>query len=229
MPYLVLGIAVLAGLFLLGRWMSTANPVVLAWFVRLLSGALIVGVGAYAAISGRFGWLIYALPFLIPLLFRWRMARTRQKNARGPSPGGSSEVSTVYFRMRLDHDSGQMQGIVLRGPHAGRNLEDLDPSALREVHALCADDQDSLRLFEAWLDRSGRRGAGGERQGQAAAPGGSMTKEQAREILGVGPDADATAIRAAHRRLMAKLHPDTGGSTFLAAQINEAKDCLLGD
>ena len=50
---------------------------------------------------------------------------------------------------------------------------------------------------------------------------------QARALLGVAPDADADMIRAAHRRLIASVHPDKGGTEALAAQINAARDLLL--
>ncbi|MAN11424.1 MAG: DnaJ domain-containing protein [Pseudomonadota bacterium] len=50
---------------------------------------------------------------------------------------------------------------------------------------------------------------------------------RARALLGLGPDADAAAIRAAHRRLIASVHPDKGGTEALAAQINAARDLLL--
>ena len=51
---------------------------------------------------------------------------------------------------------------------------------------------------------------------------------EARAVLGVGPGADADAIRAAHRRVLAAVHPDRGGSTEAAGRANAARDLLLG-
>jgi DnaJ homolog subfamily C member 19 len=66
--------------------------------------------------------------------------------------------------------------------------------------------------------------------GPGAPPGsGALSEDEARAILGIDAKADAEAIRAAHRRLMQRLHPDRGGSDYLAARINAAKQRLLGD
>jgi curved DNA-binding protein CbpA len=54
-----------------------------------------------------------------------------------------------------------------------------------------------------------------------------MTQEEAYQILGLEPGADADAVARAHRTLMKKLHPDQGGTNYLAARVNEAKDTIL--
>ncbi|MDX1484705.1 MAG: DnaJ domain-containing protein [Alphaproteobacteria bacterium] len=236
MPYLVLGIALLAGLLLLMRWATSADPRVLAWVLRVLVGLILLGFLGLVALAGRWTWLAYALPFALPFFFHWRSNRIRAKNAGGPSPGQSSDVATKYLRMSLDHDSGEMSGVILRGAFAGRDLESLNLRELIDLLHECADDADSVRVLEAYLDRVHGpqwRGDGGADTEDAAAGrsdawGGAMTFEEAWDILGLEPGADEDAIKEAHRRLMAKLHPDRGGSTYLAAKLNQAKDLLLG-
>jgi DnaJ-domain-containing protein 1 len=125
-----------------------------------------------------------------------------------------------------------MQGQVLRGEFDGRSLADLDEPALLRLAASVGGDSESASLLEAYLDgripgwrenvqRDGTAGASG------APDAGAMTDKQAYEILGLLPGASEAEIRAAHRRLMKRVHPDQGGSTFLAAKINQAKDWLL--
>jgi DnaJ domain len=155
--------------------------------------------------------------------------------AGGPTSGGAqvSEIRTRFLRMRLEHGSGVMDGEVLEGPFAGRRLSDLGLDALLRMLELYRDqDGQSAAVLEAYLDRE--RGpdwrdqdAAGPRQGKAGSASGPLSEAEALAILGLEPGADAEAIRAAHRRLMQKLHPDRGGSDYLAAKINEAKRVLL--
>jgi DnaJ-domain-containing protein 1 len=132
--------------------------------------------------------------------------------------------------MTLDHDSGEMSGEVVQGNHAGARLDDLDDEQLKALLREVSGDAESAALLEAWLERYrpdwpqwGERGEGREEP----AASGPMSVEEAREILGVDSMADARQIRAAHRRLMKNVHPDQGGSTYLAAKLNEARDLLL--
>ncbi|MDN3719570.1 DnaJ domain-containing protein [Roseibium salinum] len=134
--------------------------------------------------------------------------------------------------MELDHDTGVMTGTILAGGYQGCSLDDLSDEELHTFWRETAQDPQSQKLVEAYLDR--RLAAwrehfeadGAEGQGSAASSG-PMTNEEAYQILGLSPDAGDAEIRAAHRRLMMRVHPDQGGSGFLAAKINEAKDTLL--
>jgi DnaJ-domain-containing protein 1 len=139
--------------------------------------------------------------------------------------------------MSLDHDSGSMSGKVLKGPMAGRALLDLSESEFLELLRFCrAEDEDSARLLETYLDRrfgdswrADDQGdpAGGE-SGEPSRAGGPLTEAEALDILGLEPGASEEEIVQAHRRMMQKMHPDRGGSNYLAARINEAKERLLG-
>jgi hypothetical protein len=126
-----------------------------------------------------------------------------------------------------------MTGRVLGGAYAGKSLDDISDLDLPKLYREVAIDPESRALLEAYLDRrvpgwredfEGDAAAGSRR----AAETGPMTDEEAYQILGLAPGTDESEIRSAHRRLMMKVHPDQGGSTFLAAKINEAKDRLLG-
>jgi hypothetical protein len=175
--------------------------------------------------------------FAFPLFLRWRSLLNRIKAAAGPSEGQSSTVETDFLRMRLDHDSGRMGGEVLRGTFQGRELDDLSLTELLDLLEECQiSDSRSATILEAYLDRvrpEDWRAAGGGPSGRAESGeasrggGGAMTRNEAYEVLGLEPGASAGEIKDAHRRLMLKMHPDQGGSTYLAAKINQAKDLLL--
>ncbi|MGF1612214.1 MAG: DnaJ domain-containing protein, partial [Kiloniellales bacterium] len=118
------------------------------------------------------------------------------------------------------------------GRFGGRQLSELSLQDLLALLAECqAEDAQSLAILETYLDRvhgdAWREAAagGGDQAGKTSA----MTRNEAYEILGLEKGADEAQIREAHRRLLQKIHPDHGGSNYLAAKINQAKDLLLGD
>ena len=178
-------------------------------------GMIAVAVPLGAAGLGLLGWLPFS-----PAGFG---ARTQK------SAGQASRVRSAFLEMELDHDSGAMRGRILAGAHEGASLDSLDVGTL--VGLLAGIDEESRALLAAYLDR---RDAGWREhaQGDAAAgrgfaPTGKMTDEEAYQILGLQPGASAEDVTRAHRSLMKKLHPDQGGSTYLAARVNEAKETLL--
>ena len=116
------------------------------------------------------------------------------------------------------------------------DLERLRELSLAEIGVLMreclAQDPEGTRLLEAYLDR---RSPGWREDaqrngdtGQRGAPGaGAMTQQEAYDILGLQPGAGEEAVREAHRALMKRIHPDAGGTSGLAARVNQAKDVLL--
>jgi hypothetical protein len=147
----------------------------------------------------------------------------------------SSRVRSAMIEMELDHETGKMRGLILAGPDQGKWLDDLTRPQCESVYELClSDDPEGARLLEAYLDRRfpGWRAAGegdGDTGGTGHAAGrpGTMSEDQAYQVLGLQKGAPREMIIRAHRALMQKLHPDHGGSTDLAARVNEAKDVLL--
>jgi len=235
MPYLILGVILLAGLLFGARLLVSADAAKLGRFLGWFAAGIgVAGAGTLLVVlvaSDRLAPALAVAGGLAPLVLRGRALWRRHHGAATSAGSQSSEAETDTLRMRLDHDTGAMTGQVRRGPFAGRRLEELDRADLLALWRQCvADDEPAARLLETFLDRSGpdwRRAAGAAPGG--AAPGDAMTREQAYAILDLRPGADAEQIKEAHRRLMMKLHPDHGGSNFLASQINRAKDILLGD
>ncbi|MCX8569364.1 MULTISPECIES: DnaJ domain-containing protein [Hyphomicrobiales] len=201
----------------LASGLKLAGPVVLGvvGLVLLLLGRAAVGGGL---ISAAFAWY----------------AATRRVRSTVSTPGKRSTVRTAALEMELDHDSGVLTGIVLAGRQEGKALASLGLAELKALFRELSGDPESLQLLETYLDgrfpvwREDTKPDGDHRQ--RVAPGsGAMTKEEAYKVLGLEAGAAAADVRKAHRRLIQRLHPDLGGSSFLAARINEAKDVLLSD
>src|ERR1700730_5787216 len=146
------------------------------------------------------------------------------------SPGQTSRVRSQFLDMILDHDSGELSGQIVAGPYAGHSLGEFDLAQLTAM--IPGFDAESVSLLESYLDRrfpAWRQDAQGHAAGGQSRPAasGKMTNEEAYQILGLQPGASRDEISRAHRALMKKLHPDQGGSTYLASRVNEAKDPLL--
>lgn len=227
----LLGIGLVVGLYLLVQVFVTAEPRTLATVLRWVGIVLAVVVVAVLLVTGRLGIATALIAFAIPMFTQWRGLRNRMRAAMGPAGGQTSQVETLYLRMVLNHDTGAMTGEVLHGAFRGRSLESLGfPDLLALLDECRGNDPQSATLLETWLDRAHpdwreRTEAAGN--ARAHSGGGPMTAEEAREILGVPPGATPAQVKEAHRRLMMKVHPDHGGSTYLAAKINQAKDVLL--
>lgn len=229
MIFMFYAVALLLVLTLLVGAFLRLDPGKLAGSIRL-AGPIVVGVvGTGLMLIGRAG----LGGMLISAAVAWYMSAKRLRAAR-PSRGRRSSVRTAALEMELDHDTGGLEGIVLAGRFEGQELARLDLNQLHELAAELSADPESVQLLETYLDgrfpawrEDGEADAGRGQAGTAAS--GPMTKKEAYEILGLEAGAGAPEIRKAHRRLMQRLHPDLGGTSFLAARINEAKDVLLSD
>jgi len=194
------------------RWIGGGASLLLAGFL-LFRGAI-----AFAIPLGAFGLSLLGWTLFWPTPFGSRTQR---------STGQVSRVRTAFLEMELNHDSGKMNGHVLAGSHQGASLDALDRASLMRL--LSEVDADSRDLLGAYLDRRepGWRENAQSDSASGARGAGKMTEEEAYQILGLQPGASMEEIRRAHRSLIKKLHPDQGGTTYLAARINEAKDVLL--
>jgi hypothetical protein len=231
MPYLLAGVFVLVAFFVLGRAFVTADVRTVVRFIRYFVGIFLIIVGVVLVLAERWG---LALPAIAAGISAIAVGRIGPIDLGGSyrSRGQNSAVRSRFLEMSLDHDTGAMMGTVREGAFAGKSLDDLDDAALKTLYAELQGDRESRDLFEAYLDRRvpGWREDGepdGDPGPRRPADAGAMTDEEAYEILGLAPGATEAEIRDAHRRLMMRVHPDQGGSTFLAAKINEAKDRLL--
>lgn len=232
LAYLILGLFALAVALMLMRSFSNANPTAVARRTRTGAGIAALGLAALLFLRGG-GAIAVPLGMLGSWLI-WGRSTPPWLGGGGSArrtPGQSSRIVTDHLEMELDHDSGEMHGRVLKGMFAGRSLAALSPTDLGLLWQDCRHvDTQSAQLIEAYLDRTHPTWREDMARGEAAMSGGlggRMTHEEALEILGLAPGADSAAIRRAHRELMLKLHPDRGGSTYLAAKINEAKDVAL--
>jgi hypothetical protein len=243
MTWLLLGAALLLGAILLGRWFVSADTKTVLRALRWAAAIIATVVVLLLVATGRLSFLWFALMGLLPWMMRFGLLRRIRQAARGPSPGRRSSVNTRFVAMTLDHDTGDMDGEVREGPFAGRKLSQmaLDDllSLLAEVHR---SDPQGASVLEAYLDRAhgdwrDRAGGGAEDDKESGKEEGTrssrrrsqsgMTEAEALDILDLAPGASRADIVRRHRELMKKVHPDHGGSDYLAARINAAKEYLL--
>ena len=243
MTPLVLGAVVLFVILFLLRGLTTVDPKVLLRFLRYIA----------AAVCGIFALLLF-FRGLVPVAFllgsvAWGLATGGHVWPHGfphfpggswPSGGGrqnqTTSVRTPWLEMELDHSTGAMRGTVLKGRRAGMSLSALTRDEVLELYLEAAPDAETARLLEAYMDREfgdfdwreqlERKRSSSSSSSRSTRTG--MSREEALKVLGLKEGATEEEIRAAHRKLMLQNHPDRGGTDYIAAKINEAKDVLLG-
>ena len=251
LPSAILGLGLLIAVLMFMRWYANADPKTLK---RVLKLTAIWGLGLVAVFLALTGRLAAAFGLVMGIVaFGWRVLNmvSMAQQLRGmfggvggfaggfggsgqASAGQSSRVDARFLSMTLDHDTGAMDGEIHAGQFQGRVLSALSFDDLLVLRDEVSADADSLGLLDAYLDRAhvGWRDhvAAGEKEDGPSGGGssGPLTPDEAYRVLGLTPGANKREIKAAYRQLMSKVHPDKGGSAYLAAKINEAKDLLLG-
>ncbi len=241
MTYLLLGFGLVLLLYVALNAYANASPQSLLRAIKWVVAGFAALVALFLIATGRFGLLWVVLMGALPWISRIGNLASIWRNLKGPSAGQSSTVRTAMLAMSLDHDSGRMDGVVLTGPYKDRRLADMPLPELQDLlNQAVIDDPKSVELLEAYLDREypgqwrgfESQNAGGSDNTSGAGTsnrrGGPMDRAEALALLGLDEGATEEEIRSAHRRMMKTAHPDAGGSDYLAARINEAKDVLLG-
>jgi len=236
MSYLLLGLLILASIVMMLRAYASTSSTSLTRAVRrtaIISAAL----GAVLLLLRvPLGFILVGVGAILPLTLLWP-ALWPVLSASSKQPAGkTSRIDTKYLRMALDHETGALDGLVLAGKYRDKLLSKLTIDQLLEVRADClAEDPEGLPLIEAYLDRIHGASWRGATSSQHSSDNASskrasttMTREEALQVLGVTPSATEAEIRAAYHHLIQKLHPDHGGSDYLAAKVNEAKNILVG-
>lgn len=218
--------------YLLLQWFANARPQTIAKLVLGVGIGLAMGLAGFFLVTGK---LAAAFPIFFSALGalwrqRWLLNLLLRRYLARARPGSSDlpeSVRTTMLEMVLDKATGRLSGTVMSGAFKGRALDGLSVAELQELkRELDAGDPDGARLLAAYMARRGTGADAGQgERGGAQASG--MSREEALEILGLDTGASEAEIRDAHRRLIRKLHPDQGGSGYLAAKINQAKSFLL--
>lgn len=228
MGYVLAGGVALLGLLLALQMFKSADIRKLVRWLRWIVGGGLALLTAFLLFRGQVGigsmtgaaaFSILKFGRLGPLDFQNKVLHEDNESA----------VRSRFIAMTLDHDTGEVTGRVVAGAFKGAELIALGENDTRLLLDEVAADPDSRALLETWLDknRAGWREyfAGGA--GTEAPPSPADAEAEAYAVLGLKPGATPDEIHAAHRNLMKGVHPDQGGSTYLAAKINEARDRLL--
>ncbi len=231
MPQFFIALAIVFGGLWFIRKMAKTPQAAMPGFIQKAAGVGIMGLAGLFALRGGMQIAVPMFLFGLGLAGKGQAFPNGFNWGKAKSPGQKSRVATSLLAMELDHDSGGMDGEVLAGALQGRQLSSLTQPEMMSFHVSCksAGDQ-SLPLYEAWLDRAQPewRAAWGKGGSGPTATSGAMSREEAAAVLGLKTNASTADIKAAHKRLMKDFHPDKGGSDYLAAKINAAKDVLLG-
>lgn len=236
---LILAIVVITALFLLLHWFRTRPPELVSRRLKIAALYFVILLLIFLAVTGRLSWIFAFIASLIPLLRRvlpylrytpvFKYLYRRLQNRASNQPGQTSSIKTRYLDMRLNHQTGEIDGIILAGQHQGQRLSQLSNNDLKScLLDWRQNDTASARLLQVYIQQYSDSQFQQDHDSDEKEPiNEQMTETEALAILGLKLPVDQETVTQTHRRLIQKFHPDRGGSTYLAVKINQAKDYLL--
>jgi hypothetical protein len=222
--YFIILLVVLFGFF----WLILTNPAhKSAAYLTSYGPLLLIALGGLLTFFRRG---VIGVPMIVIGFSWWR--RSQSARPATSSGGQKSTVRSASLEMELDHDTGEMDGTVLTGRMKGARLSSLNEEELLSLYQEICSDSDSAALLVSFLDRyhtdwRERADSDSFKEQGGASRFDAMTKQEAYKILGLEPGASQQEIHQAWRRLIKGVHPDGGGSAFLTAKINAARDVLM--
>lgn len=190
---------------------------------------VVLGASLLLVLSGRMHWVGAGLAALIPLgksLLAFGFRALPILRLLGRFKTTPSQFKTTSLNVTINFSNSQMDGEVLIGDLAGKKLSELTDDQLENLAAQLKDvDRESYALLYAYRMRRGNAGQQSD-GGFSSDNFTGLSESEAYEILGLDQTASKEDIIKAHKRLVQRLHPDRGGSDYLAAKINAAKDRL---
>lgn len=187
----------------------------------MFGGAAVLLIGV---VSGRMHWFGAVIAAILPLLRFGAGTLTKVVPFWLHRTGGKAPIKTQFLDVKVTVTSGTITGRVLQGPYEGKAVEELTDEELAELE-MHYKDQDAKSYY---LIKFARKALSGREQKQQPPPSfGAPSREEALQTLGLTGSPSREEIVQAHRRLINRLHPDRGGSDFLAARVNQARDILL--
>ena len=225
MSYFFLGILLLLFVVTIAYLFTNAKPAAVARFVRTSGVVILLLLVAYLTLTGRLFALFGLLPLVAPAISKLRAYFLRQKFERQAASGNKSHLESQYLKMTLDHQTGEIEGVVLQGNFKQKSLESLTYEDLIALFTEIKDDPKSVQMLENYMNlRFGQDWSHETKQTKST--NSKMSVDQAYEVLGLEKGASKAEIKKKYHALMQALHPDQGGSNFLASQINEAYEIL---
>ena len=232
MIFFLVGLIVLWVVFSRSKLRRSLDAKTLNRLIKLCAAGFVLLAATVVFLRGH---VEVALLLLGGGLYLFNLARgaSVRRPPRDAAQATFSRVRSITIEMELDLGTGAMDGLVLAGPEQGARLGALTRAQCEATYRLCRTvDLEGARLLELYLDRRfpGWREAGqgdpDARRDRARRVNG-MSEEEAYQVLGLARGAGRDEVVRSHRSLMKRFHPDQGGSTDLAARVNEAKEVLM--